>query len=153
MAHRNLNIAPALLSDPVWSSLRRLLWYAFVHVNADVLEQLKGTRHNGLTQSQATVLRNMELDGINLKTLAERISVSKQAITPIVRELEKLGYVKLVVDENDKRSKIAHHTKKSLDFVACMTAADKVVEDNICKMIGKRRLAEIKGIIREILAS
>ena len=57
------------------------------------------------------VLSNLDLShGTRLVTIAERAGVTKQAIGPVVRELEAMGYVSTDADPSDGRAKLASLT-------------------------------------------
>jgi len=58
------------------------------------------------------VLSNLDLtSGTRLVALAERAGVTKQAIGPVVRELEDLGYVSTAPDPSDGRAKLVIFTR------------------------------------------
>lgn len=61
---------------------------------------------------QFCLLRILENPGINCKTIAENGHFDLATILRATQKLESLGYVKSVVDENDKRIKKLYITDK-----------------------------------------
>lgn len=68
---------------------------------------------DGLTPTQLNVLielRKKEVcdnnEAINQATLAEILAIAPISLTRLIERMEKLGFVKRIADENDKRAKI-----------------------------------------------
>lgn len=85
-------------------------------------------RYDGppMTRAQATILAHLEADGSRSSGLARQLGVSRQAVHQTVRELEKLGLVRQVVDERNRSAKLVRWTKKGESSVF---AARKVFVD------------------------
>lgn len=70
----------------------------------------------GLSKSSLNILmilRHAGSEGMQLHELGELLLVSRANITGLVDHLEEKGYVKRVVDSNDRRARYAHITKKA----------------------------------------
>ena len=88
------------------TNLGRLMFRGYRAINARLLDELGAAGHTALRLGHVAVLSNLDLDqGTRLVTLAERAGVTKQAIGPVVRELEGLGYVQTTADPHDGRAK------------------------------------------------
>jgi DNA-binding MarR family transcriptional regulator len=89
------------------SNLGRLLFRGYRAINNHLLAELRAAGHEGLRLGHVAVLSNLDLsEGTRLVTLAERAGVTKQAIGPVVRELERLGYARTDPDPTDGRAKL-----------------------------------------------
>lgn len=84
----------------------------------DVLHQLIARYMSDFGLSKSTLnilmlLRHGPLEGTQLHDLGELLLVSRANITGLIDHLEQRGYVKRVVDPNDRRARYARITKKA----------------------------------------
>jgi len=72
----------------------------------------------GLTFSQMQLLFRLDHNGgkMSQKQLKDSLDVSHPTIVGLVQRLEKKGYVKSVIDENDKRNRIIIESPKAKQF-------------------------------------
>jgi DNA-binding MarR family transcriptional regulator len=83
------------------------------------------------------VLMNISANGINNNELAKRARVSKQAMSKVLKELSKNGYVKMKTDPSDKRSSVVMLTDKGKTFVIDARLCVKGLMDDYRKEFGK----------------
>ena len=79
----------------------------------DEVAQAEVNREAGrrlLTPALARLLPHLSREGIRPTELARRIDVSKQAVGQALRELERQGFVELVVDPADGRARLVRLT-------------------------------------------
>lgn len=118
------------------TNLGRLLVRSHHAINVAVFEGLRAAGHTQLRPGHVGVLSNLDLsEGTWLVALAERAGVTKQAIGPVVRELEGLGYVTTAPDPFDGRAKLVS-----------FTAAGRRVIDQAQPIIN-----QVEGIVRDNL--
>lgn len=55
-------------------------------------------------------------EGLNQKELAKKLSIGKSTTAKVVKNLVKLGFIKRVVDEQDKRNYHLYLTEKGKEF-------------------------------------
>jgi DNA-binding MarR family transcriptional regulator len=82
-------------------------------------------------------------DGIRLTELAERIGVTKQAIGPLVDDLEHEGVVERVEDPRDRRAKRIRWTRKGQRALLHGLSVLAELERELADEVGKTRLAEL----------
>ena len=77
-----------------------------------------GLNKRGLTFSQMQLLFRLDHNGgrMSQKQLKESLDVSHPTIVGLVQRLEKKGYVKSLIDENDKRNRIVIESEKAVQF-------------------------------------
>ena len=93
------------------TNLGRLLIRGYRAINLSLLDELRSAGDSHLRFGHFTVLTNLDLTtGTRQVTVAERAGVTKQAIGPIVRELETMGYVRTETDPKDGRAKLVSLT-------------------------------------------
>src|ERR1700730_14612078 len=89
------------------TNLGRLLIRGYRVINLNLLDGLRSAGDPQLRFGHFTVLTNLDLSpGTRQVSIAERAGVTKQAIGPIVRELEAMGYVRTQPDPKDGRAKL-----------------------------------------------
>lgn len=91
--------------------------------------------------------------GVRLTTIAERLGVTKQAIGPLVDDLEREGVVERVDDPDDARAKRIRWTAKGeralvqgLDLLA-------ELERDLAHKVGAGRLAELAETCERLVAA
>ena len=118
------------------TNLGRLMFRGYRVINARLLDELSGAGHTALRLGHVGVLSNLDLTaGTRLVTLAERAGVTKQAIGPVVRELERLGYLLTAPDPDDGRAK---------------PIIDRI-EDSVRASLGPAGFETLAGLLGELL--
>jgi DNA-binding MarR family transcriptional regulator len=97
------------------------------------------------------LLANIDPEGINVNTLAEKAFTSKQAMSQILKELEELGYVESLTDPDDKRAKLVRHTPKGITFIGEMIRCIKKIEKHFIKILGKEKMNQLIDIQQELI--
>jgi DNA-binding MarR family transcriptional regulator len=81
-------------------------------------------------------------DGRRPSSIAERAGVSKQAVNHVLRDLERLGYVRLVADADDRRARVVRLTERGRGLAdALFAAALETERDLLASLPAQRRLA------------
>lgn len=78
-----------------------------------------GLRESGFTDIRPVhlkILREIELGGSPLGTIAAKARVTKQAVSQVTKELAALGYVKSMIDPDNRRSRTIIFTKLGLEL-------------------------------------
>ena len=94
----------ALLLQERALNLRQIFWRAHRGLNEKIAEKFIARGYAGFRPAYLTVLGNMSLGATSVATLAERAQVSVDGVLPIVRELERLGY--LIIADGDPAENI-----------------------------------------------
>lgn len=90
-------------------------------------------------------------DGIRITELANRLEVSKQAIQPLVAELEDAGLVLVHVDPDDGRALRVHLTEAGADAFAAGNAILKGIETQLEGTVGRLRLERLRHDLTALL--
>jgi DNA-binding MarR family transcriptional regulator len=105
----------------------RLLRDAFAAFERDLLRGLHAADAASLRTTHQAVLRFLDADtGTRASTLADRSGLTRQALTQIVDDLERLGYVVRRPDPEDRRAKLIVYTDKGR---AAFDAARGIIDD------------------------
>lgn len=102
--------------------------------------------------AHTSLLPHIDLEGTRLTTLAERLGVTKQAVAPLVLELEQMGVVTKVPDPKDGRAKLVVFTPEGrrglLGGLDLLASLEKEIE---CSL-GKRRMEEFASTLQALIA-
>ena len=136
------------------SNLGRLLFRGYRGINNEVLAKLEAAGHGGLRLGHVAVLSNVDLDGgTRPVVLADRAGVTKQAIGPVVRELENLGYVSTEPDPSDGRAKLVRFTAAGRAVILDAQPIIDGIEDGLRRQLGAQNFHSLLRLLAQLLAS
>ncbi|GAC1545242.1 MAG: MarR family winged helix-turn-helix transcriptional regulator [Acidimicrobiales bacterium] len=118
-----------------------------------VFDHLRQRGFGDLRQSHFDLFRFPGPEGMTPTQLAAHIGLSKQALNPLLNELEALGYLIRVTDPHDRRSRSLRLTARGLDLVTAIRDALDGLEARTRDRIGAKRyeaLLEALSAIREL---
>lgn len=95
------------------------------------------------------VMAHVTFEGIRLTELAERAGITKQAMSELVIDLEKLGYLVRTPDPDDRRAKLIGFTEKGRAAVGEAMNAFEAME----AALGARSLRALRRSLLTILAT
>jgi DNA-binding MarR family transcriptional regulator len=131
----------------------RLFRDAFAMFEADLLEELH--RVAGATSLRPThnaVLRYMDADtGTRASTLAERSGLTRQALTQIVDDLERLGYVERRPDPDDRRAKLVVYTERGRTAFEAGRHIIEDIERRYATALGTAEFAALRASLLRLL--
>ncbi len=115
------------------------------------LEKLHSCGHEGLTLFHTALISNLDSEGTHIKLLAERASMSKQAMGQIADELEKRGYIRAVKDSQDKRATLITFTEKGWLFLQDAYKVKQEIEHDYHTRLGKTGFKELYTLLETLL--
>jgi DNA-binding MarR family transcriptional regulator len=115
------------------------------------LEKLHSKGHGGLTLFHTTLISNLDTEGTNIKVLAERAGMSKQAMGQVAGELEKRGYIKTSKDSKDKRATLITFTEQGWQFLQDAYEVKQAIERDYQKVLGKKGLEQLSTLLETLL--
>lgn len=96
-------------------------------------------------------LMNIEIDGITNNTLAQKLRVSKQAMSKTLKELEKLNLIEAKPHPTDARSSIILLTQYGMKMVIhTRKKLDKLTKDYI-DILGKKKFFDMIDSLNTII--
>jgi DNA-binding MarR family transcriptional regulator len=106
-----------------------------------------------LRPAHSGVFAHIDLDGTRLTELANRANMTPQAMGELVDDLERLGYVRRVPDQSDRRAKLIVPTE--IGYGCLQAAFDAIggIEARLEDLIGPRKLADLRKVLARIIAS
>lgn len=129
-----------------------LLRMAWEQVQDEVYEKLKAEGFLDLRAAHRPLMRYPPIDGLRPSQLAARTSLSKQAANDLLRDLEKMGYLRLDPDPSDGRARIIRLTDRGWRFQHVSAHLSKAVGERWAKAIGQDRFDAFTETLRTIIA-
>lgn len=106
-----------------------------------------------LRTAHTALLPHITSAGVRLTELADKLGVTKQAVGPLVDDLEREGIVERVDDPADRRAKRIRWTKRGeralLDGIGVLAA----LERDLAKSVGKQRMAALADTLEALIAA
>jgi DNA-binding MarR family transcriptional regulator len=134
------------------TNLGRLLFRGYRAINVGLLEQLRAQGHSQLRLGHVAVLSNLDLSGgTRLVVIAERAGVTKQAIGPVARELESLGYVSTAADPSDGRAKLVSLTSAGRQVIEHAQPIIDRIESEVRNNLGPAGFETLVELLNNLL--
>jgi len=131
-------------------SLQVLLRDAHATVDAEVRIALERGGYGDILPGQLKVLRNLGEGGARPSELAAQANVTRQAVTKVVDELERLGIVRRDPDPADGRSVIIRYTDRGLAGLELARQRMLELETEYAKRIGTARWNDIRAALETL---
>ena len=145
-----MSTGPQALPPPQIGALLRMAWE---DLQATILRGQQEAGFDDFRDSHWALLRYPGPDGLRPSELAARNGLSKQTINNLLRELEALGYVRLVPDPEDRRARLIRLTERGWAVYKLGSKLSRSVGRKWSKMVGEDRFAEFEAVLRDIVAT
>jgi len=105
------------------------------------------TSKNEMPTSQKLLLIQLELKGSRVSTLADRVGVSKQAVSRMSQVLEEKGFVKRVNDDLDGRATWVYFTERGRRLVQNTVEAFEKIEQEMIQELGAKDAEKLNRLL------
>jgi DNA-binding MarR family transcriptional regulator len=119
-------------------------------IEAAVRADLAQNGFGDVTPSHSALLRNLGEDGSRPSDLAAQAGVTRQAITKLVDELERLDLVRREPDPDDGRGVIVKYTDRGRAGVAIARKRMLALERSYAARVGADRWAEVRSTLETL---
>lgn len=133
--------------EPLIGALLRVPWEA---VRTRMLTRLRESGFDDFEPAHFTVFRYPSPDGARPSELAARLGISKQSLSYLLRELERLGYLERRPDPADLRAKRVVVTRRGKGAIAVIRSAVTELEQEWAEQLGARRYAQLRSLLVEL---
>ena len=141
-----MNYNPAYMPK----SLQVLLRDGRAAIEAAVRDDLAQNGFGDMTPAQSALLRNVGDEGARPSELAAHAGVTRQAITKLVDELERLDLVRRDPDPDDGRGVIVRYTDRGLAVLAIARKRMLALERAYAVQVGADRWAEVRSTLETL---
>ncbi|WP_101756978.1 MarR family winged helix-turn-helix transcriptional regulator [Oceanicoccus sp. KOV_DT_Chl] len=135
------------------NNLSRLLVELAKDFERRTLQKCHQRGHTKIRRSHSSLFSNLGFEAVRLTELAERAGITQQAMGKLVKEMERVGYVKRHVDESDKRAKIIELTEMGTTLVNdSMEIVDEVIAEYTAAL-GYDGILDLEKVLRKSVAA
>ncbi|MFT4628372.1 MAG: DNA-binding MarR family transcriptional regulator [Myxococcota bacterium] len=106
---------------------------------------------HALRPAHTSLFPHLEFEGQRLTALAARVGVSKQAIKPLVDELEAWGMVERVPDPSDGRAKLIRLSTTGGEAMVHGVGLLRALEAELAERVGEDSMEQLHHILLELL--
>lgn len=101
----------------------------------------KWAKKQGVNNYVSRIMYMLYLSGVNRqKEMVENYGMPNQTVNTVITELQKKGYIILIPDENDKRSKIIKLTQEGINYANKIVTPLLDCEIRVLKKMGTQRV-------------
>lgn len=113
------------------------------------VRRLTGERR--LRPSHTGVFPHLDLEGTRLTTLAQRLGITKQAVSELVADLEDMRVVECVADPSDGRAKLVRFSRRGREALLHGVSVLGGIENELAVDAGSQPLQRLRESLALIL--
>jgi DNA-binding MarR family transcriptional regulator len=95
--------------------------------------------------ASASLLWLLDEGGTRSTLLAQRAGVTKQAMSQLVRLMERQGYLEQIADPTDTRAKIVRMTARGEAVKTACVEVREELNQKVARLVGKREAQELES--------
>ena len=122
-----------------------------VNERALAMAEARGGEFRGLRKSHLALFPHIDFDGTRITELAERLDISKQAVSQLVDELAAAGLLSREADPADGRAKLVRFTPLGLRRIQEGLSLLNSVEDELAGVLGRREMRALRAPLRALI--
>ena len=143
--------SPTVLRRHREQMLLRQIFRLFRVMSDETTRRVVARGHDGLQPAHLRLLGNLDTEGTRLNALGRRMGVSRQAVSQMVDEIERLGRIERHPDPDDARAVIVRFTPQGRRMLTDGIAAMTDIEGEYAAVIGKPAMRRIKADLAVLL--
>jgi DNA-binding MarR family transcriptional regulator len=104
-----------------------------------------------LRRAHTSLLPHVDLEGTRITDLAERLGISKQAVSQLVDDLEGMGVMARVPDPEDARARRVVFTELGREALLDGLTVLRSMEQELTQAVGSRNIVQLRRALLAIL--
>ncbi len=110
----------------------------------------KWAKDHSVSNYVLNIMYMLRTAGINKqKDIADIYGMPKQTVNTVIAELNKKGYIRLIPDEKDKRSKIIELTEEGVKYADSIVEPLLEYENKVLEKMGRKRVEMMIEALRQ----
>jgi DNA-binding MarR family transcriptional regulator len=130
-----------------------LLFRAARLVNERAIARIQRAGASNLRLAHTALFPHITDAGVRQTELADKLGVTKQAIGPLVDDLEREGVVERIADPADARAKLVRWTAKGRRALREGIGVLAQLEAELAEDVGARKLAALADTLEDLIAA
>lgn len=131
----------------------RLIYIIFRYVHEWASIRWKEDGWENLQPDHMRLISIVGADSVNNNELAKRARVSKQAMSKMVNQLEKFGFIDVQPDPKDSRAKVISVSNQGAEFLQYFNSCGKLLAKDFASIIGEEKTKQLIPILSELAES
>ena len=119
-------------------------------VHAKMYKRTAAAGYPELRPAHFRLLRFPGPDGVRPTDLARQLDTSKQAINPLINDLERWGYLERRSDPGDRRGRVLYLTARGRDLLTTVRALHAEIEGDLQQRLGCRRFETLLAALNDL---
>jgi DNA-binding MarR family transcriptional regulator len=111
----------------------------------------RAARSAALRPVHTKLFPHIDFQGTRLVAIAERLGVTKQAVSQWVSELAEMGVVELVADPDDGRAKRVRFTHRGVEAIHHGLDVLRGIEEEAAARVGARRMSALRETLADLV--
>jgi len=137
---------PGITTPMIGAQLR----LASQRAHALLFERLRVAGYDDLRPAHFALFQFPGPQGVRPIELAARLGMTKQALTPLLKDLDRFGYLERRPAPSDGRGRVLWLTERGLALVGSMKDILTGIEAEWSQQLGADRFAVLKDALREL---
>jgi DNA-binding MarR family transcriptional regulator len=133
--------------------LLRLLFRATETMNATMADRIRERGFPEFQPSFTGTLVQIDTEGTRIGRIAERLHVTRQAASQMIREIERRGFIERIADPSDARAVIVRHTAKGRRILQTAIEVMLGIEDEYESVLGAEGLADLVTLLGKLVTA
>ena len=129
----------------------RLSKFFFMHLSGRV--EALAAEHNmpEMKVHYFGFLYNLQPEGTTSRDLAEKLKVSKQAISKMTQEIHQLGYIEFHPHETDRRASVIRLTEKGMQMLRTGMQVSEQIKTELEEKVGKKNMDQMIETLKKVV--
>lgn len=121
-------------------NLGRLIGVSYRHMSDYINRIVKEHGYPSFSVQYMAVLKSLDVAGTTVNQLADKILITKQAVSKMVKDLEKNGYVVTRKNPNDSRSVLIFSTPQTKELLKFIKKQNQKFVGEVSATLGEKRM-------------
>ena len=104
-----------------------------------------------LRPAHTKLFPHIDFEGTRISTIADRLGVTKQAVSLWIAELAELKVVEIVADPDDGRAKRVRFTRRGVQAIHHGLEVLRQIEQDLAKRVGAKAMASLRATLAELV--
>ena len=109
--------------------------------------------YGDIREAHLQVFGAIDWNGTRLTELAARANMTLPAMSELVDDLQRAGYLERRPDPRDGRAKLIGPTRKGRRAIVQALRAVREIEENYARIVGEERFAALVGVLQDLIDS
>ncbi len=144
---------PDATPDESGAPLLRLMALIQQQMSGELMRRLAAAGFTDTRMAHNAVFPHVPPEGIRLVDLAARAGMTKQAMSELVDDLERLGYLRRRPDPDDGRAKLIGFTKRGWASVEVALQSFAEIEAELAEDIGPGRMRQLRRTLLDLVVA